>query len=230
VATFGAQSCTTCAIASGRPPRSRKSGSLRSVPDLAPPGLSEIIDQFCRRYPNAKTALDYRSSLRCLFRHAGVNHPAHLTEADLLGYCTAGNPANNTVYQRTTKVLTFLRWCEREGLIQQNPGARLRDSDSPLRTYRRTYGKVQAQNPGRWLTHDEAFGQLIGACQDATEVGLRDEVAIRLGLTGLRVHRDRQPAHRRSPPGTDAHLILSFNWVQGVARTSREGDRDEHCG
>jgi integrase/recombinase XerC len=125
--------------------------------------------------------------LGCLFAGAGVDHPARLTEADLLAYCTAGNPANNTVYQRTTKVLTFLRWCERSGLIETNPGARLRDRDSALRVYRRTYGKVQARNPGRWLTYAEAFVQLVGACQDSTVLGLRDEVVIRLGLTGLRV-------------------------------------------
>ncbi|HEY5011614.1 MAG TPA: hypothetical protein VIK61_02780, partial [Acidimicrobiia bacterium] len=71
-------------------------------------------------------------------------------------------------------MLTFLRWCERVGLIDHNPGERLRDRDSPLRSYRRTYGKVQARHPGRWLTYEQAFGQLIGACNDATVVGLRD--------------------------------------------------------
>ena len=84
-------------------------------------------------------------------------------------------------------MLTFLRWCERVGLIDHNPGERLRDRDSPLRSYRRTYGKVQARHPGRWLTYEQAFGQLIGACNDATVVGLRDEIVIRLGLTGLRI-------------------------------------------
>jgi hypothetical protein len=102
---------------------SRKSGLLRSVPDSGPPRLPAIIDEFCRRYPNAKTAFDYRSSLRRLFAHAGVDHPAHLTEGDLLAYCTAGNPANNTVYQRTTKVLAFLRWCEYTGLVERKPFA-----------------------------------------------------------------------------------------------------------
>jgi integrase len=110
-----------------------------------------------------------------------------LTEADLLGFCTAGDPSNNTVYQRTTKVVTFLRFCKRSGLIEHDPGERLRDRDSPLRTYRRTYGKVQARNPGRWLTYDEAFVLLVGACQDGTVVGLRDELTIRFGLTGLRL-------------------------------------------
>ena len=65
--------------------------------------MPAIIDEFCRRYPNDKTAFDYRSTLRRLFAHAGVDHAAQLTEADLLGYCTPGNPANNTVYQRTTR-------------------------------------------------------------------------------------------------------------------------------
>lgn len=40
---------------------------------------------------------------------------------------------------------------------------------------------------GRWLTHEEAYGQLRTACQDGTAVGLRDEVVICLGLMGMRV-------------------------------------------
>jgi integrase len=36
------------------------------------------------------------------------------------------------------------------------------------------------------LDHDEAFGALIAACQDGTDVGLQDEIVIRLGLLGLR--------------------------------------------
>jgi integrase len=110
---------------------------------------------------------------------------------DLLEFCTAGDPANNTVYQRTTKVCTFLRWCRYERLIEDNPAERLRDRDSPLRTYARTYGKVQARNPGRWLTHEEAYGQLVAACRDGTLVGLRDEIVIRLGLLGMRLFEIR---------------------------------------
>ena len=81
---------------------------------------------------------------------------------------------------------TFLRWCHRTGAITHDPSARLSDPDSPLRTYRRTYGKVQAKHPGRWLTHAQAYEQLVGACQDHSTVGLRDELVIRLGLLGLR--------------------------------------------
>ena len=45
---------------------------------------------------------------------------------------------------------------------------------------------MQAKHPGRWLTYDEAYGQLVTSCQDGTIVGLRDEIVIRLGLSGLR--------------------------------------------
>lgn len=55
-----------------------------------------------------------------------------------------------------------------------------------MRSYQRTYGKAQAANPGRWLTRDQAFGALVAACQDGTLPGLRDELIVRLGLTGLR--------------------------------------------
>jgi integrase len=117
----------------------------------------------------------------------GRGHPAELTEGDLIGFCTAGHPANNTVYQRCTKAAAFLRWCHVTGIIDHNPAEHLRSPASPLRTYRRTYGKVQAKNPGRWLSHEEAYFRLIPACTDGTLIGLRDEIVIRLGLLGLRL-------------------------------------------
>lgn len=82
---------------------------------------------------------------------------------------------------------TFLRWCQREGHIDRNPAEHLQDPDSPLRTFRRTFGKVQSKHPGRWLTHEEAYGRLVGTCQDGSIVGLRDEIVLRLGLTGMRL-------------------------------------------
>jgi integrase len=91
------------------------------------------------------------------------------------------------VYQRTSQATTFLRWCLREGVIAGNPAEHLRDADSPLRTFRRTFGKVQSKHPGRWLTHDEAYGQLVASCQDGTIIGLRDEIILRLGLAGMRL-------------------------------------------
>jgi integrase len=46
---------------------------------------------------------------------------------------------------------------------------------------------VQAKHPGRWLTHDEAYGCLVASCQDGTLIGLRDEIVLRLGLAGMRL-------------------------------------------
>jgi integrase len=83
-----------------------------------------------------------------------------------------------------SKVRVFFRWCRDVGIITHDPARRL--DESPLRTYCKTYGKVQARNPGRWLTHDEAYGQLVAACQDDTVIGLRDELVVRLGLAGMR--------------------------------------------
>lgn len=40
--------------------------------------------------------------------------------------------------------------------------------------------------PARWLSRTEAFDQLIGVCRDGTDLGLRDEALIRLGLAGMR--------------------------------------------
>jgi integrase len=126
--------------------------------------------------------------------HLGATVPlddqAASVEADgerSVGVVHGRDPANNTVDQRTSKACTFLRWCQREGHIDRNPAEHLRDPDSPLRTFRRTFGKVQTRHPGRWLTHDEADGRLVGTCHDGTIVGLRDEIVIRLGLAGMRL-------------------------------------------
>ncbi len=58
--------------------------------------------------------------------------------------------------------------------------------DNPLRQIPRLYGKVQAPRPARWLSHSEAFVDLIGACRDGSDLGLRDEAIVRLGLAGMR--------------------------------------------
>jgi len=129
-------------------------------------------------------------------------------------FCTAGNPSNNTVYQRVTKVVAFLRWCERTGLVADNSAEHLRDRDSPLRTYRRTYGKVQAKHPGRWLTSEEAYGRLVGACCDGTMIGLRDELVIRLGLLGMRL------SEIGSLPVSAVGLLPAITWT-GKGRTPR---------
>ncbi|MEO7573784.1 MAG: tyrosine-type recombinase/integrase [Acidimicrobiales bacterium] len=150
-----------------------------------------------------------------LFRWTGKRHPSLLTEADLLGWCTCRDPANNTVYQRTSKACTFLRWCQREGHIDRNPAEHLRDPDSPLRTFRRTFGKVQAKHPGRWLTHEQAYGCLVGSCQDGTILGLRDEIVLRLGLAGMRLS---EIGHLRIG---DVACLPLITWT-GKGRTPRK--------
>lgn len=62
----------------------------------------------------------------------------------------------------------------------------LTDRDSPLRQYRPTYGKAQSHYPPRWLTRDEAFGTLFDAVDSTTPIGLRDEIVLRLVLSGAR--------------------------------------------
>jgi hypothetical protein len=64
--------------------------------------LERLIDEFCRRYPNPKTAADCRSDVRRLFAVTGRNHPAELSAGDLITYCAAGDPANNNVRQRAS--------------------------------------------------------------------------------------------------------------------------------
>lgn len=45
---------------------------------------------------------------------------------------------------------------------------------------------MQGTHPARWLSYEEAYGRLVGACSDGSLVGVRDELAIRLGLLGVR--------------------------------------------
>ena len=44
---------------------------------------------------------------------------------------------------------------------------------------------MQGKYPARWLTHQQAFGTLLATC-DGTDLGVRDELVLRLGLAGVR--------------------------------------------
>jgi integrase len=98
----------------------------------------------------------------------------------------AQSRANNTRRNRLARVCTFLRWCVRKGEVDPALVEELASRDNPLRATPPVYGKLQGTYPARWLTHEEAFGALLGAC-DASEVGRRDELVLRLGLAGMRV-------------------------------------------
>lgn len=62
----------------------------------------------------------------------------------------------------------------------------LQSRENPLRDTPPLYGKLQGKYPARWLTHEEAYGCLLGCC-DRSDVGRRDELVLRLGLAGMRV-------------------------------------------
>lgn len=175
------------------------------VPLRGRPSADALVSEFARRYSNAKTREQYVVELRNLFASARCSHPRQLTEADVLSWC-GGNgkrPANNTIRNRLSRVCTFLRWCVRTGEADPRLVEALASRDNPLRRTPRLYGKVQGRYPARWLTYDEAFTTLVGTCTDG-ELGMRDELVLRLGLAGMRaaeiinlrigdLHLDQEP-------------------------------------
>ncbi len=124
-----------------------------------------------------------------MVRDLGLHTVGDLTTTSVLRWCAGTDRptrlANNTIRGRTAVVAAFLRWCASSG-VPAPPAGVLTDRDSPLRQYRPTYGKAQSQNPPRWLTHDEAFQTLLGAVDSDRPMGLRDEIVLRLGLSGVR--------------------------------------------
>lgn len=131
-----------------------------------------LVAEFARRYSNAATRRQYESEPAALFRFVGVGHPWDLSESAVLEWC--GLPAaNNTVRNRLSRLCTFLRWCVRHGEADPALVEVLAGRDNPLRQIPRLYGKVQGVMPARWLSHEEAFERLVGACRDGTDL---DEV------------------------------------------------------
>lgn len=103
--------------------------------------------------------------------------------------------ANNSIRQRLSTARTFIAWLQEEHGLTENP-LPLSVCRDITRRFPKVYGKKQAKNPGRRLTYDEAYGQLIGACKDGTWHGSRDQLFIRFGLLGLRLSE-----------------ILNLNWA-----------------
>jgi integrase/recombinase XerC len=145
-------------------------------------GLLDLLAEYLRRYANARTRAQNRQYLQDLFRSCGRVHPSLVTEGDLVEWITAAR-ANNSVRSRLSTARTFFRWCLRVGVVTSDPTV---DLETLTKQYPKTYGKVQAANPARWLSYGEAYGTLLGACRDGSWVGVRDELAIRLGLLGVR--------------------------------------------
>lgn len=129
-----------------------------------------------------------RSRVTLMMAATGASHPSQITTRSLLAWITAVR-ANNSVRARLGAARMFLAWCQQIGAIEANPCDHL----PPLtKRYPTTYGKAQAPNPARFLSHDDAFGRLVATCQDGTDIGLRDEILLRLGLSGLRDHEISQ--------------------------------------
>ncbi len=146
--------------------------------------LSALLADYLTQYTNPITHAQNAQRLNHLFRTTGKRHPDAVTEAELFTWCTGdGKLANNTVRQRLSTVRTFYRWCHELDIVEKDPTTRLLGL---RRSYPKTYGKVQAKHGGRWLSRDDAFSTLLGPCQDGTPGGMRDELAIRLGLAGIR--------------------------------------------
>lgn len=148
------------------------------------------VGRFVReRWTNATTVTRNEYILRLMVRDLKLHTVGDLTTTSVLRWCAgADRPtrlANNTIRGRTAVVAAFLRWCASSGVLAPPAGV-LTDRESPLRQYRPTYGKAQSPNPPRWLTHGEAFEALLGAVDRDTPMGLRDEIVIRLGLSGVR--------------------------------------------
>jgi len=148
------------------------------------------VADFLTRYASEKTRRANEQILLSAFRHAGKRHPEQLTTTDVVTYATGrthqgGDPANNTVRNRFMIVREFLRYCRSEGIpvVDLDPTWR-----KIRKSYPTTYGRAQAKYPGRWLTRDQAFGQLLDACKDGTWPGSRDQLVCRLCLLGIRRH------------------------------------------
>ena len=152
------------------------------------PAYPALIAEFVRRYNSDKTRREYVTDLTSLFETSGRHHPRQLTESDVLAWASGNGRklANNSIRSRLSTACVFIRWCVRTGEGDPALMAALMDRDNPLLRIPRLYGKVQGKYPARWLTHEEAFGRLVPACDDGTEIGLRDQLVLRLGLAGMR--------------------------------------------
>ncbi|MGH9070999.1 MAG: tyrosine-type recombinase/integrase [Acidimicrobiales bacterium] len=112
-------------------------------------------------------------------------HPRALTDSGV-NHWVAQARANNTRRNRLAGACTFLRWCVRQGQADPAMVEELSSRENPLRATPPLYGKLQGKYPARWLTHEEAFGALLGVC-DASDLGRRDALVLRLGLAGMQV-------------------------------------------
>ncbi len=150
----------------------------------------ETVRRFCsERWTNPASVQRNEYILRRLVRDLGVLTVSELTGPAVIRWCSGTDSprplANNTIRGRAQVAVALLRWCARSGIPAPDP-ALLTDRESPLRQFRPTYGKAQSPYPPRWLTREEAYSTLLSAVDSSTPMGLRDEIVLRLGLSGVR--------------------------------------------
>jgi integrase len=142
-----------------------------------------LIGRWLAEHVSAETRKGYGATVRRLFAEGGFTHPRQIDMAAIVAYCNRPGLANNTVRHYLAAIRSFLKWCTRHGVIDGYDDDGIR---SLVGRFPRVYGKAQAPRPARWLSKEEAFGALLVACQDGTDLGLRDELVIRFGLLGMR--------------------------------------------
>ena len=162
------------------PPAGHQAEIIALRPDQADES-EPVLNAFLTRYANPQTRRNHAAQLRKMIQAVAVPLD-QITETHLIPWITEPQ-ANNTVRYRLSLCRTFFRWTTRQQATQADPTL---DLDYLTKQYPKTYGKRQHKHPARFLTKDEAT-RLIGACRDGTDAGLRDEVGIGLGLSGMRV-------------------------------------------
>ena len=155
---------------------------LRSEPTRIDAGNESLIEAFVSRYASKHTRDTYARLLRYLFRSSGQRRVEHITPGHIARWVGEAT-ANNTARARISLARTFFGWTTKHGHTTENPAD---DLDHLVKSYPKTYGKKQGKYDPRFLDKEEAFGRLVGACQDGTLVGMRDELIVRLGLAGAR--------------------------------------------
>ncbi len=150
--------------------------------------LAALVDEWLAEYSNSNTRERYGGSVRLVAAHARAMTPNDFTPAAVAAWAADYIGANNTVRGHVSAIRNFLRWCEETGNLTRY---RDRPMQRILRSYPPTYGKVQSHRPANRL--DAAgYTALIAACQDGSDAGLRDELMVRLGVSGgMRVNELR---------------------------------------
>ena len=163
---------------------------LRSVDADEQPAYVALLNTFLETIPVQSTRDQRRRWITTMHRATGAASPAELTEGAIVQWCVsptarpgvrAGKAANGTVRQRAAAARVWLDWCARHR-VDCVPSDFLR---SVRDSYATVHGKQQSDFAARFLDKDQV-GRLLAACQDGTLSGLRDELAIRLGLLSLR--------------------------------------------